>query len=162
MSDTAWKRESSVAHLSKHALPPAGAFRVQRAIRFSHTDPAGIVYFPVYFDMFNAVIEDWFTHGLGLNYTCLIQERRLGLPVVRAECDFIAPSRLGEMLTLGVTVEEIGRSSIHLRITADVAGEVRLSGKLTVVTTSLEDFVSVPIPEDVRSALWTYRAACGD
>ncbi|WP_247887292.1 thioesterase family protein [Azospirillum sp. SYSU D00513] len=162
MSESAWQGKGTVEHRRQHRLPPARAFRMQRVIRFSHTDPAGIVYFPVYFDMFNAVIEDWFTHGLGLNYATLILERRLGLPVVHAECDFIVPSRMGETLTFSVVVERIGRSSIHLRITADVAGEIRLSGALTVVATSLEDFVSLPIPKDLLTALEAYRDACGE
>jgi acyl-CoA thioesterase FadM len=38
-------------------LPPEGAFTVTQPICFSHTDPAGIVYFPNYFDMCNAVME---------------------------------------------------------------------------------------------------------
>ena len=40
-------------------------------IRFSHCDPAGIVYFPHYFDMFNGLIEDWYTEQLGVNYAKL-------------------------------------------------------------------------------------------
>jgi len=148
------------AEARRRPLPP-GAFRVQRPIRFSHTDPAGIVYFPVYFDMFNGVVEDWFTHGLGINYAALILERRIGLPIVHAECDFLIPSRMGETLTLGVLVERIGHSSIGIGITGEIDGSVRLTGRLTVVATALEDFASIPIPSDLRSTLEAYRAACG-
>ena len=148
-----------------HPPLPPGAFRVQRPIRFSHTDPAGIVYFPVYFDMFNGVVEDWFTHGLGVNYASLILDRRIGLPIVRAECDFLVPSRMGETLTLGVLVDRIGRSSIAIRIIGEIGGEiggeVRLSGRLTVVATDLERFASIPVPGDLRATLETYHAACG-
>ena len=38
-------------------VPPAGALTRSVAIRFSHCDPAGIVYFPHYFDMFNGLID---------------------------------------------------------------------------------------------------------
>ena len=40
-------------------ISPQGAFTRTVRIRFSHCDPAGIVYFPHYFDMFNGLIEDW-------------------------------------------------------------------------------------------------------
>ncbi len=158
----------NLARLDKHSqnearhrpLPP-GAFRVHRPIRFSHTDPAGIVYFPVYFDMFNGVVEDWFTHGLNINYASLILDQRIGLPIVRAECDFVIPSRMGETLTLGILVERIGRSSIGIGITGEVDGTVRLSGRLTVVATALDSFASIPIPSELRATLETYRAACG-
>ena len=46
-------------------VPPNGAFTRTVSIRFSHCDPAGIVYFPHYFDMFNGLIEDWYTEQLG-------------------------------------------------------------------------------------------------
>ena len=49
-------------------VPPAGAFTRTVPIRFSHCDPAGIVYFPHYFDMFNGLVEDWYTEQLGVNY----------------------------------------------------------------------------------------------
>jgi hypothetical protein len=52
--------------------PPKGAFTRTVPIRFSHCDPAGIVYFPHYFDMFNGLIEDWYTEQLDVNYAKLI------------------------------------------------------------------------------------------
>ena len=38
-------------------VPPAGAFTRSVPVRFSHCDPAGIVYFPHYFDIFNGLID---------------------------------------------------------------------------------------------------------
>lgn len=136
---------------------PDGAFRVRRPIRFSHTDPAGIVYFPVYFDMFNALVEDWFTHELGFNYAELIRDRRLGVPTVHVECDFLHPSRLGELLTLGVLVEKIGRSSIHLRILGEIDGVTRLAARQVVAITQLDDLGATEIPPDLRDALMAYK-----
>ncbi|PWC84229.1 4-hydroxybenzoyl-CoA thioesterase [Azospirillum sp. TSH100] len=133
---------------------------MQRPIRFSHCDPAGIVYFPVYFDMFNGAVEDWFTQGLDIDYATMILQRRLGLPIVHAECDFVIPSRMGDTLTLGVLLERLGRSSVQLRINGEHEGQVRLSGSLTLVTTSLDDFAAVAIPEDIRAAMERYQAGC--
>ena len=48
--------------------PPKAAFTRSVPIRFSHCDPAGIVYFPHYFNMFNGLIEDWYTEELGYKY----------------------------------------------------------------------------------------------
>jgi 4-hydroxybenzoyl-CoA thioesterase len=33
-------------------------------IRFQHTDPAGIVFYPRYFEILGQIIEDWFSHDL--------------------------------------------------------------------------------------------------
>ncbi len=69
-------------------------------VRFSHCDPAGIVFYPQYFIMFNGLVEDWFNQCLGLNYARYITEHRLGFPTVSLTCDFVAPSKIGEIITL--------------------------------------------------------------
>ena len=61
-------------------VPPAGAFTRSVSIRFSHCDPAGIVYFPHYFNMFNGLIEDWYTQELGYDYAELIMAISLASP----------------------------------------------------------------------------------
>ena len=68
--------------------PPDGAFTRSVPIRFSHCDPAGIVYFPHYFDMFNGVIEDWYKDELKHDYATLVMGDRFGFPFVHIECDF--------------------------------------------------------------------------
>ncbi len=70
-------------------------FRRERLIRFSDCDPAGIVFYPQYFVMFNGLVEDWVTDdadGLGIGYRALVIERRIGLPTVRVEAEFTAVS----------------------------------------------------------------------
>jgi 4-hydroxybenzoyl-CoA thioesterase len=144
-------------------LPP-GAFRSPVRIRFSHTDPAGIVYFANYFDMFNAVVEDWVNQALGLDYADLILTHRRGLPVVHAECDFLRPSRMGETISLGVVVDRVGGSSIDIRIIGEHGAgaevETRLVGRLVLVVMSVDTHRAIPIPADLRSAIDSYRTAC--
>ncbi|HEX6980018.1 MAG TPA: thioesterase family protein [Alphaproteobacteria bacterium] len=140
----------------------ASAFSVDMPIRFSHSDPAGIVYYPNYFDMFNAVIEDWFTQRLGVDYAHQILERRIGLPTVHAECDFFMPSRMGDRLTFTLLVQELGRSSIKLTIHGHVGARERLRAQLVLVVISLETQRSIPIPDDLRQRMTAYQADSRD
>jgi 4-hydroxybenzoyl-CoA thioesterase len=135
----------------------ARAFSVQMPIRFSHSDPAGIVYYPNYFDMFNAVIEDWFTGSLGIDYAAQVRDSRIGLPTVHAECDFFVPSRMGDKLTYTLLMREIGRSSFKLEIVGHVGAEERLRAKLVLVVISLETHRSVPIPHLFRERFAAYQ-----
>ena len=48
------------------------AFTTERRVRFADCDAAGIVFFPRYFEMLNALVEDWFTQGLGVDYAQLL------------------------------------------------------------------------------------------
>ena len=86
-------------------VPPSGAFTRSVPVRFSHCDPAGIVYFPHYFDMFNGLIEDWYTQELGYDYADLIMGSQYGFPFVHIECDFKVPSRMGDIINLTLLVD---------------------------------------------------------
>lgn len=139
---------------------PGSAFSAVMPIRFSHSDPAGIVYYPNYFDMFNGVIEDWFTDHLQFDYTRLLMQERLGFPTVHAECDFFIPSRMGDRLTYTLILREIGRSSIKLTVHGHVGAQERLRANLVLATISLESGKSVPIPDSLRRRLDEYRDRC--
>jgi 4-hydroxybenzoyl-CoA thioesterase len=125
-------------------------------IRFSHCDPAGIVFFPQYLVMTNALVEDWFDEGLHISYADMIARRRVGLPIVKLDCEFSRPSQMGETILLTLRVTTIGRRSIGVEIVAHCDGETRFSAKQVLVTTSLEIGKSIDIPADIACALATF------
>ncbi|MCW7537761.1 acyl-CoA thioesterase [Aquabacterium sp. A7-Y] len=137
---------------------PRHAFERELTIRFAHCDPAGIVFFPQYFVMLNNLVEDWFTEGLGLPYAHLLGPRRLGLPTVRLSSDFTAPSRMGERVALGLTLERLGAGSITLELGCRCGDEPRMRARQVLVCTSLDSMKAVAIPEDVHLALAAYAA----
>ena len=122
-------------------------------IRFSHCDPAGIVFFPQYLVMTNALVEDWFNEGLQIDYAQMIGRRRIGLPIVKLDCEFSRPSQMGETIMLTLAVTAIGRRSIGIEIVGDCNGETRFRAKQVLVTTSLESSRSIDIPTDIATAL---------
>ncbi|MDO4682988.1 MAG: thioesterase family protein [Lautropia sp.] len=122
-------------------------------IRFSHCDPAGIVFFPQYLVLFNQLVEDWFDEGLGIGYADMIGRRQIGLPIVRLECDFQAISRMGDEVTLCLSVERIGGKSLTLQLQCRDAGQVRVSARKVLVFTDLKSHRAIPMPADIRQAL---------
>ncbi len=137
---------------------PAGAFTRQVPIRFSHCDPAGIVYFPHYFNMFNGLIEDWYTEELGVNYAELVLHDQHGFPFVHVETDFKIPSRMGEVLDLTLLIERIGRSSLTLVIVGHHDGVERLRARTVTAMMSLASRRSVELPASLRQAFEDYAA----
>jgi acyl-CoA thioesterase FadM len=95
-------------------------FRFTQPIRFSHCDPAGVLYFPHVFDFVNAAMEDWFAQRLGLPFHVLHLELRRGNPVVRTRCEFVTPCRFGETLALDLEPIAVGHSSIETRLSGAV------------------------------------------
>ncbi|MGF6505166.1 acyl-CoA thioesterase [Paraburkholderia sp. 32] len=125
-------------------------------IRFSHCDPAGIVFFPQYLVMTNVLVEDWFNEGLRIDYAHMIARRRIGLPIVKLDCEFSRPSQMGETILLTLKVRTVGRSSIGIEIHGHCNGETRFLSKQVLVFISFDSGKSIDIPGDVASALAAY------
>lgn len=133
-------------------------FYSERLVRFSYCDPAGIVFYPQYFVMFNGLVEDWFNQGLGVNYAHFITEQRRGFPIVSLSCDFISPSKIGEHITLGLKLEHLGKSSMKLAVNCAYQGVERVRARLVLVTMDLERGRAVPIPEELRALMNGFSA----
>ena len=131
-------------------------FSLRIPIRFTHTDPAGYVFFPRYFDMLQAVCEDWFENCLGIKFADMIMTQRIGQPTAHTECQFLRPCVLGEKLDLAIILDKFGTSSIHLRFIGTVEGEVRLRARSVQVLLSMKEGRPIAINEDMRSHLQSY------
>lgn len=133
-------------------------FAKERLIRFSHCDPAGIVYFPQYFVLFNELAEDWFNEALGIDYANLIGARRIGLPTVAIDTEFRVISRQGDRVQFGLTLERIGRRSMTLELDCrGPGGELRVAARQTLVSTDLDTHRATALPPDVLAALHQFN-----
>jgi 4-hydroxybenzoyl-CoA thioesterase len=144
-----------------HAGPvPAQAFRSPQLVRFAHCDPAEIVFYPRFFDLFASVLEDWFAQGLGSPFgTDFMGPRNLRIPSLAITAQFLVACRLSETIDFDLWVTRLGRSSIDLAIQGSVAGEPRLRAAWTVCVIDYGTFKSTPIPEDLRERMRAFRPA---
>jgi 4-hydroxybenzoyl-CoA thioesterase len=131
----------------------ATPFEAGSIVRFGDVDAAGIVFYPRYFEMLNAAIEDWFEQGLGVSFGRLHLTRRLGVPTVQLETQFKSPSVLGERLSVLLSPQRVGRSSCALTFSF-VSGQIeRVAGTVTIVCMDLDKRIAVPWPDDLRTGL---------
>ncbi|MFB7629673.1 acyl-CoA thioesterase [Streptomyces sp. NPDC056149] len=145
------------------STPADGAprqFTREKKVYFHHCDPAGVVFFAQYLVFLNEIVQEWFEAGLTVDYPELLLERRIGMPTARVECDFLAPSTLGDTLRFTLSVERTGKSSCHLLLvgTGPDPTDVRARIKAVLVCTSLDSHRAVPLPDDVRTALQDWPA----
>ena len=134
-------------------------FEREELVRFGHCDPAGIVFYPRYFEMLNALIEDWFTEGLGVDYARLLGPRRIGMPTVHLGTDFRRISRMGDRLVQRIRIKRLGRTSLSLAIAFDGPDGQRVAFEQVLVCTSLDTHQAQPFPDDLRAAM---ERAAGD
>ncbi len=145
--------------LAASALPKA-AHRVEFRIRFGDCDPAGIVFFPNFFAMGNAAMEELFTEGLGIDFHALHAARRIGTGFVHAEADFFRPALMGDRVVFTPLITRIGGGSYAITTHVHRGEDELLRLHLVTATTNLDAMRAVPIPEDLRAALAGYQERC--
>ena len=132
-------------------------FQIPLQIRFAHCDPAGIVFYPRYFEFFNTIIEDWCEHGLGSSFREMHFQLGYGLPTVHVDCSFLKPSELGEILEAQLTVASIGNTSLHVDINFFGPDNVqRVAAKMVLVLMDMKTRKGIPLPDPLRQKIMQY------
>lgn len=122
-------------------------------VKFGWCDPAGIMFFPRYFELANDTLEHWFGNPLGVSFKTLHHEMKRTVPTARFEADFRAPSRLGDWLDISLSIERLGRTSATLRILMSCEGQPRWDGRQVIVMTDTETLRPTPWPDDLRTRM---------
>ena len=136
-----------------------GAFSRQVQVRFGDCDPAGIVFYPRYFEMFNNLVEDWCADGLGASFQELHGVRGLGLPTVSIQTDFAATSKLGDVLRATLSITKLGGSSITVAIRLHGQdGLERVRATLVLALMDLKTARAIRIPDPMREQIAQFQA----
>ena len=106
-------------------------FTFSQKVLFKHCDPAGIVFYPRYFEMMNDCVEAFFDEVLEFPFESFHQIG--GAPTAEISSKFMAPSRHGDQLVLTLVVEKIGRTSMHYLMTAKCGDEPRFETRARLV-----------------------------
>lgn len=125
-------------------------FVMPQKVKFKHCDPAGIVFYPRYFEMINDCVEAFFDEALGVPFEEVHQDG--GVPTAEISVRFTAPSRHGDRLELHLEPTRLGRSSLGLRVEALCGGESRFVATSTLVLVGT-DGASRPWPSTLRNTL---------
>ena len=124
-------------------------------IEFNHCDPAGIVFYPRYFEMVNSVIENFFADVVGRSFASMHFGADNGVPTVAMEAVFQRPSRLGDRLRFTLRVERVGGSSVKLWIEGQGPDGLRLRAGMTLAW--IDRMKAAPWPAEMRAALESYK-----
>lgn len=121
------------------------------AIEFGHCDPAGIVFYPRYFEMLNATVEQFFAQELHWSFANIRAERGNGVPTVSVKVDFHAPSRVDDLVEFTLVLARLGGASATFDIRARCGAELRIAAELTLCW--IEAGRAKPWPPDMRARL---------
>ncbi|MDF1726758.1 MAG: thioesterase family protein [Sulfitobacter sp.] len=128
-------------------------FTLREKVKFKHCDPAGIVFYPRYFEMINDMVEAFFDDGVGVPFEDLHREG--GIPTAEISVKFARPSRHGDRLDIALQCYHLGRTSLGIEVRATCQGEERFLSRSTLV---LVDSAGRPRPwsDTIRARLSEY------
>ncbi len=133
-----------------------GNTRVVR-IDWGDCDPAGIIFYPRYFEIFDASTSALFERVLGLNKRELLKTFNFtGFPLVRTRARFLRPTRYGDDVTVDTKIT-FGHSSFEIEPRLSLKGEtcVECSEKrVWVARDAAGNLASRLVPEEVVKKFW--------
>ncbi len=121
-------------------------------IEWGDCDPAGIIFYPRYFEIFDAATSALFERALGLTKLQLLKSFDFaGFPLARTRARFLRPTRYGDDVTVETKIS-FGRSSFEIEhrlslnnLTCVECSEIRV----WAVRSSDGQLTSHPIPDAV-------------
>lgn len=127
-------------------------FETTIKVRFSDVDRAGIAYYPRMVHWLHVAFEEFWEHLVGVPYATVLERENLGFPAVDLKVEFLKPTRFGELLTVRVGVEELGKASSRFRYdVVGPGGDLRARARVTVVCVALDTLKPQPLPERHRA-----------
>jgi 4-hydroxybenzoyl-CoA thioesterase len=124
-------------------------------IEWGDCDPAGIVFYPRYFALFDSCTTGLFSKALGMSKFQFTRHYKFaGYPMVDTRARFLKPTKFGDDVVIETRVKEFRRSSF------DVEHRLTLDGELCVECLDTRVWVerladdpdkikSAPIPQEV-------------
>ncbi|MGB0900340.1 acyl-CoA thioesterase [Halocynthiibacter sp.] len=107
------------------------AYTRTQKVKFKHCDPAGIVFYPRYFEMINDTVEAWFEDILEHPFAEIHPKN--AVPTGDIQTRFTAPSKLGDILNITLEIQRIGTASLALQIETECEGQARFIAALTLI-----------------------------
>jgi 4-hydroxybenzoyl-CoA thioesterase len=128
-------------------------------IEWGDCDPAGIIYYPRYFEIFDNATAALFERALGMtkpNYMAKFDT--IGCPMVDTRARFVTPTRFGDDVTVETTVTALRRSSFDIQHRLSLDGRLAAEGFETRVwagrdPNNPDKIRSKPIPDEVIAKL---------
>ena len=130
----------------------------QVRIEWGDCDPAGIIYYPRYFEIFDASTHRMFEAALGMSHIDMLKTFDFaGLPMVDTRARFIVTTRFGDDVGVESTIAAFRNSSFEVRHRLLKNGELAVEGFETRVWVARgpgdpEKLKARRIPDAVRAA----------
>ena len=142
--------------MSASSLP---IFTWERRVEFSETDAAGIAHFSSFFLYMEQAEHALFRHCGWTIFPCRSagappESLVVSWPRVHCSCDYKAPAFFEDQLSVDLSIERLGNTSITYRHVIRRDGTILAIGRVTTVCSRIDpqthQMTACPIPEHIR------------
>lgn len=142
--------------MSASSLP---IFTWERRVEFSETDAAGIAHFSSFFIYMEQAEHALFRHcGWSIfptqSETASPESQIVSWPRVHCACDFKSPAFFEDQLSIDLSIERLGNTSITYRHVIRRESSILAIGRVTTVCSRVDSrthqMTAYPIPEHIR------------
>ena len=121
-------------------------FQHQVTARFFEVDRAGIIFFGRVYEYCHTVFEELLDQMFG-GIEAMFETLGFGMPLVHSEADYFKPIKIGDRLTIHVSIEKLGESSVtfHYSI-CSAAGKQHCVVKMVHAFVDFKTFKSITVP----------------
>lgn len=125
-------------------------FQKEVKIRFSDTDPAGILFYSKAFELIHGVYEDFVVESLGVSWKEWFQNTQWALPVVQAEARFFHPMVADQVYL--ITLELIQKTTSSFTLAYEIKKESHVFAKLKTSHVFIDQTTreKLPLPKEIR------------
>jgi 4-hydroxybenzoyl-CoA thioesterase len=121
-------------------------------VRFGDCDPAGVIFYPRAFELAHAAVEEFLRAAIGGN--AWFASPVYAFPIRRAEADFLAPMKPGEVFRAALSVERLGTTSMTFVVEfTDSAAQLAARIRTVHVAVDRTSGKAASIPPEVLSKL---------
>ena len=130
------------------------AVELSRRVDYPMLDGANIAYYPRIFDLAHRFFEEAWEPMCVVSYPEMINNRKIGFPVVHVKTDFIAPLRYGDTIQATIAIERVGTSSVTWNYRLhNQDGTLLWASTQVTVCVDMDSLESHPVPDDLRQGL---------
>ncbi|MEM8831360.1 MAG: thioesterase family protein [Cyanobacteria bacterium P01_G01_bin.19] len=130
-------------------------FQYSRRIYLGDTDAAGVVYFARGMELCHEAYEEFLAEGK-IDLKQMLAEKKIALPIVRAEIDFLRPLFCSDRITINLSANSVGSSDFALDyrvFTAANLDKVAIEAKTFHVCIDPERRSRVDLPPAISNLL---------
>ena len=120
-------------------------------VRYGECDPQGIVFNANYLLYFDVAFTELWRAAIG-KWTDMV-DRGVDAVVAEANVKFRAPARYDDVLRLHVWVDQLGTTSMIIRIDIHRDEQILVEGTLRYVCVDTETWGKTPVPDWIREGL---------